>query len=187
MRGITKSFGSLMAVNGVDLALEEGEILGIIGANGAGKSTLSRIIAGVEPFDTGERKVGHNIIIAYFAQHQAEELDPRRDVLQTVDDVATGEIRKQLRKAEQRRMQLTFIEEDRLAIEEKVRDLERKLETAEWERQQSHIEQLKALLRIEQERTLDKILPRRYSLARVEIQPVAIEYIARSPLRGEER
>ena len=48
VRGITKSFGSLMAVNGVDLALEEGEILGIIGPNGAGKSTLFNVIAGLE-------------------------------------------------------------------------------------------------------------------------------------------
>jgi branched-chain amino acid transport system ATP-binding protein len=48
VHGITKSFGSLMAVNGVDLALEEGEILGIIGPNGAGKSTLFNVIAGLE-------------------------------------------------------------------------------------------------------------------------------------------
>ena len=47
VRGITKSFGSLVAVNGVELALEEGEILGIIGPNGAGKSTLFNVIAGL--------------------------------------------------------------------------------------------------------------------------------------------
>jgi branched-chain amino acid transport system ATP-binding protein len=46
--GVTKHFGSLVAVNGVDLALEEGEILGIIGPNGAGKSTLFNVIAGLE-------------------------------------------------------------------------------------------------------------------------------------------
>jgi branched-chain amino acid transport system ATP-binding protein len=48
VRKVTKSFGSLVAVNGVDLAVEEGEILGIIGPNGAGKSTLFNIIAGLE-------------------------------------------------------------------------------------------------------------------------------------------
>ena len=48
LRGVTRRFGSLVAVNGVDLALEEGEILGIIGPNGAGKSTLFNIIAGLD-------------------------------------------------------------------------------------------------------------------------------------------
>ena len=48
LRGVTKRFGSLVAVNGVDLAVEEGEILGIIGPNGAGKSTLFNIIAGID-------------------------------------------------------------------------------------------------------------------------------------------
>jgi branched-chain amino acid transport system ATP-binding protein len=47
-RGVTKSFGALMALNGVDLTLEAGEILGIIGPNGAGKSTLFNVIAGLE-------------------------------------------------------------------------------------------------------------------------------------------
>jgi len=53
LEGVTKRFGSLVAVNGVDLALEEGEILGIIGPNGAGKSTLFNIIAGLEPPSAG--------------------------------------------------------------------------------------------------------------------------------------
>jgi len=47
-RGITKAFGALLALNGVDLHLDEGEILGLIGPNGAGKSTLFNIIAGLE-------------------------------------------------------------------------------------------------------------------------------------------
>jgi len=53
LEGVTKRFGSLVAVNGVDLALEEGEILGIIGPNGAGKSTLFNIIAGLETPSAG--------------------------------------------------------------------------------------------------------------------------------------
>ncbi|HET6272561.1 MAG TPA: ATP-binding cassette domain-containing protein [Bacteroidota bacterium] len=97
IKDLHKSYGSHKIFEGIDFDIDQGDRIAFVGVNGAGKSTLSRIIAGVEPFDTGERKVGHNIIIAYFAQHQAEELDPRRDVLQTVDDVATGEIRKQLR------------------------------------------------------------------------------------------
>jgi ATP-binding cassette subfamily F protein 3 len=62
-----------------------------------GKSTLARIIAGIEPFQRGERKPGHNVIIGYYAQNQAEELDPKKTVLQTVDDVATGDSRRRLR------------------------------------------------------------------------------------------
>jgi branched-chain amino acid transport system ATP-binding protein len=52
-RGVTKSFGALMALNGVDLTLEAGEILGIIGPNGAGKSTLFNVIAGLERSTAG--------------------------------------------------------------------------------------------------------------------------------------
>ena len=48
VRGVTRSFGSLMAVNGVDLDLEEGEVLAIIGPNGAGKSTLFNLMAGLD-------------------------------------------------------------------------------------------------------------------------------------------
>ncbi len=53
VREVTKSFGSLVAINGVDFALDEGEILGIIGPNGAGKSTLFNIIAGLLPPSAG--------------------------------------------------------------------------------------------------------------------------------------
>ena len=97
LRNIKKSYGSLKVFGGVDFDIDRGDRIAFVGVNGAGKSTLSRIIAGVEPFDTGERRVGHNVIISYFAQHQAEELNPTYDVLQTVDEVATGDIRKRLR------------------------------------------------------------------------------------------
>ncbi len=97
LRGIRKSYGALNVFDGLDFDIDRGDRIAFVGANGAGKSTLSRIIAGQEPFDAGERRVGHNVIISYFAQHQAEELNPVYDVLQTVDEVATGDIRKRLR------------------------------------------------------------------------------------------
>jgi ATP-binding cassette subfamily F protein 3 len=97
LRGIHKSYGANTIFSGVDFDIDRGDRIAFVGVNGAGKSTLSRIIAGVEPFDAGERTAGHNVVVSYFAQHQAEELDPRKDVLQTVDDVAAGEIRKRLR------------------------------------------------------------------------------------------
>ncbi|MDH3251830.1 MAG: ABC-F family ATP-binding cassette domain-containing protein [Ignavibacteria bacterium] len=97
LRGVRKSYGSTTVFTGVDLDIDRGDHIAFVGVNGAGKSTLSRIIAGVEPFDGGTRTVGHNIVVSYFAQHQADELNPEHEVLQTVDEVATGDIRKRLR------------------------------------------------------------------------------------------
>ncbi len=94
LRGIHKRYGTLAVFDGIDFDVDRGERIAFVGVNGAGKSTLAAIIAGVEPFDAGERKIGHNVLVSYFAQHQAEELNPDFDVLQTVDEVATGEIRK---------------------------------------------------------------------------------------------
>ncbi|MBS1910451.1 MAG: ABC-F family ATP-binding cassette domain-containing protein [Bacteroidetes bacterium] len=96
MKHVSKSYGLLNVLNDVSFVLERGEKVAFLGRNGEGKSTFSRMIAGIEPHD-GERIVGHNVSIGYFAQHQAEELDPRRTVLETLDAVATGEIRTRLR------------------------------------------------------------------------------------------
>jgi ATP-binding cassette subfamily F protein 3 len=97
LRKLKKSFGEKSVFTALNLTLERGDKIAIVGVNGAGKSTLSKILAGVEPFDDGERIVGYNAAISYFAQHQADELDARKEVLQIVDDVAEGEIRKKLR------------------------------------------------------------------------------------------
>ncbi len=97
LKAIHKSYGDKRIFSGIDFDIDRGDRIAFVGVNGAGKSTLSKIIAGVEPFESGERKIGHNVIVSYFAQHQADELNPRNDVLGTVDEVATGEIRKTLR------------------------------------------------------------------------------------------
>jgi ATP-binding cassette subfamily F protein 3 len=97
LRALHKSYGQLSLFSGLDFDIDRGDRIAFVGVNGAGKSTLSRIIAGVEPIDAGERIVGHNVVVSYFAQHQAEELSPENDVLATVDKVATGEIRRRLR------------------------------------------------------------------------------------------
>lgn len=97
LRGIHKSYGDKRIFDGLDFDIDRGDRIAFVGVNGAGKSTLSKIIAGVEPFERGERKVGHNVIVSYFAQHQADELNPHNDVLGTVDEVAVGDIRKSLR------------------------------------------------------------------------------------------
>ena len=60
LSGITKSYGHVAALNGVDMALHENEIIGLIGDNGAGKSTLIKILSGVESFDTGTMRICGN-------------------------------------------------------------------------------------------------------------------------------
>jgi len=97
LRSISKSYGTNKVFANLDFDIDRGDRMAFVGVNGAGKSTLSRIIAGVEGFDGGARIPGHNVIVSYFAQHQAEELDPKDEVLAVVDKVATGEIRKRLR------------------------------------------------------------------------------------------
>lgn len=97
LHGISKCYGDNRLFEGISFDIDRGDRVAFVGVNGAGKSTLARILAGVEPFDGGERRIGHNVVISYFAQHQAEELNPANDVLQTVDEVAAGDIRKRLR------------------------------------------------------------------------------------------
>jgi ATP-binding cassette, subfamily F, member 3 len=97
LRGIVKRYGRHTVFDGLDFDIDRGEKIAFVGINGAGKSTLSRIIAGIEPFDAGERKTGHQVVLSYFAQDQADELDHAFDVLQTVDAVAAGDVRKRLR------------------------------------------------------------------------------------------
>jgi len=97
LNAVRKSYGTLKVFDGISFDIDRGDRIAFVGVNGAGKSTLARIIAGIEPFDVGERIPGHNVTISYFAQHQAEELNPANDVLQTVEEVATGDIRRRLR------------------------------------------------------------------------------------------
>ncbi len=96
LEAVTKRYGDNLVLKDVDFALERGEKVAFLGRNGEGKSTLSRIIAGIEAYQ-GTRTLGHNVEIGYFAQHQAEDLNPRNTVLETLDEVAVGEIRTQLR------------------------------------------------------------------------------------------
>ncbi|MFP6894074.1 MAG: ABC-F family ATP-binding cassette domain-containing protein [Opitutales bacterium] len=90
VQNLKKAYGDNQVFNGLDLRIDKGDRIAIVGVNGAGKSTLVRILAGVEPFQEGERDVGVNTVIGYFAQHQAEELNPANDVLTEVEEVAEG-------------------------------------------------------------------------------------------------
>ncbi|MEC8777586.1 MAG: ABC-F family ATP-binding cassette domain-containing protein [Verrucomicrobiota bacterium] len=90
LTGLSKSYDQLEVFDGLDLRIEKGDRIAVVGVNGAGKSTLVRILAGVEPFQDGIRDVGVNTVIGYFAQHQAEELNPQNDVLQEVESSLHG-------------------------------------------------------------------------------------------------
>lgn len=90
LKNLSKSYGALSVLRNLNLKIERGERIAVVGVNGAGKSTLVRMLAGAEPATSGERREGLNVAVSYFAQHQARELDPEIDVLTTVNDVAAG-------------------------------------------------------------------------------------------------
>jgi ATP-binding cassette subfamily F protein 3 len=82
LKGVRKRYGDREVYGGVDLVIERGERIAIIGPNGAGKSTLLKVLAGVLPLDGGERVPGHQVSTGYYAQHQWQQLDLSRTVLE---------------------------------------------------------------------------------------------------------
>jgi len=80
---LSKSYGSLEVFTGVDLAIDRGANVVVLGLNGAGKTTLLRILAGLEKPDTGEVKPGHGLKLGYYAQEH-ETLDVSRSVLENM-------------------------------------------------------------------------------------------------------
>jgi len=93
---LSKSFGDHLVLNELDFILEKCEKIAFVGKNGEGKTTFSKVIIGEHDYK-GHLKVGPNIKIGYYAQNQSEMLDDNRTVFQTIDDVATGEVRKKIR------------------------------------------------------------------------------------------
>ncbi len=78
---VSKSYGDTKVYRRVNLSLSRGDRVALVGPNGAGKTTMLKILAGVLPIDEGERKTGHNVVSAYYAQHVLELLDPANSVL----------------------------------------------------------------------------------------------------------
>ena len=89
---VSKSYGEKNILNDINLLIPRGEKIAFVGRNGEGKSTLSKIIAGVLDY-TGEVKLGHEVKIGYYAQNQQDMLDTEKTVFETLDDVATGDMR----------------------------------------------------------------------------------------------
>ena len=94
--GVAKSFGDHTVFSGVNFTINRGEKVAFVGRNGEGKTTLVRCILGELGFD-GDITIGHNVETAYFAQHEAQLLDENLTVFQTIDNVATGDIRLRIR------------------------------------------------------------------------------------------
>ena len=92
LENVSKSYGEKNILNNINLLIPRGEKIAFVGRNGEGKSTLSKIIAGVLDYE-GEVKLGHEVKIGYYAQNQQDMLDPEKTVFETLDDVATGDMR----------------------------------------------------------------------------------------------
>ena len=96
LQGVTRAYGDRKVLDAVDLVIEQGERVSLVGHNGAGKSTLVRLLAGGE-FQEGERRLGHNVVPDYFAQDQAEAMDSCRTVYEELMADAPYDIVPQLR------------------------------------------------------------------------------------------
>jgi ATP-binding cassette subfamily F protein 3 len=94
---LSKIYGEHTVFSGVNLIVERGEKVALVGRNGEGKSTLSKIIVGEIPYEEGEAIVGYNVKIGYFAQNQDDLMEGDDTVYDVLDKVAVGDIRSKLR------------------------------------------------------------------------------------------
>ncbi|WP_271251945.1 ABC-F family ATP-binding cassette domain-containing protein [Pseudanabaena sp. Chao 1811] len=86
IKDLTHAYGDQILFLGADLEIERGDRVAFLGPNGAGKSTLLKMVVGKEPYNEGEINLGHNVLIGYFEQNQAEALDLHKDVFHTIHD-----------------------------------------------------------------------------------------------------
>lgn len=97
LRHIRKSYDTNVVYRDLNLVLNRGDRVALVGPNGAGKTTLLKILAGVLPFDKGERKLGHNVTMTYYAQYKLELLDPENSALAELQQAAPDEPEQKLR------------------------------------------------------------------------------------------
>lgn len=93
---VKKAYGAHIVFDQVNLTIERGEKVAFVGKNGEGKSTLVKCIM-QEIMHEGTLKLGHKVKIGYFAQNQAQLLDEKKTVFDTIDDIAQGDIRTKIR------------------------------------------------------------------------------------------
>ncbi len=97
LSNVGKSYGDNVVYRGLNLTLERGDRVALVGPNGAGKSTLLKILAGVLPIDHGQRKLGHNVVSAYYSQHVLDLLDSGNTLIEELRGVAPAESEQNLR------------------------------------------------------------------------------------------
>jgi len=88
LKHIRKKYGGNVVFDDLSYSVDRGDKIAVLGPNGAGKSTMIRIMAGLEDYNEGQREVGHNVTVSYFAQHQADELDLSKTVFEIMRDAA---------------------------------------------------------------------------------------------------
>jgi ATP-binding cassette, subfamily F, member 3 len=88
LHGVSKRYGEKIVDTSRDFSVERGQRIALVGENGAGKSTLLKMLAGVLPPDKGTRTVGHGVTLHYFAQHQAETLNPEHTILESLGEAS---------------------------------------------------------------------------------------------------
>jgi ATP-binding cassette subfamily F protein 3 len=96
LENVTKRYGDHLIFENATFTLNRGDKVAFVGKNGEGKSTLVKCIMSQIPFE-GKLELGHNVKIGYFAQNQADLMDEKPTVFQTIDNVAVGDIRTKIR------------------------------------------------------------------------------------------
>ena len=97
LTNVGKSYGENVVYRGLNLTLERGDRVALVGPNGAGKSTMLKILAGVLPIDRGQRRLGYNVVPAYYAQHVLDLLNAENNPLEELREIAPAESEQNLR------------------------------------------------------------------------------------------
>lgn len=96
-KNITKNYGDLKVLQGVDLKIDRGDRVSFVGQNGQGKTTLAKILINQLAATSGDVELGHNVTIGYYAQNQSDELDGKKTLLETMEEASPPEMRTRLR------------------------------------------------------------------------------------------
>ncbi len=94
---VSKKYGAVKVIESADITILRGERIAFVGQNGQGKTTLAKILIGQEPASGGKASLGYNIQLGYYAQNQAETLNPKLTLIETMELHAPPEMRTKLR------------------------------------------------------------------------------------------